>query len=429
MTFHADSPAPTMAVAEVTTLEPEPEMKVGVGFLVLYGLANFGLYLTVMMPALFSLPYKVGLIAPHDKIAVLGLVATVGAVVGLMTGPLAGLLSDRTHTRIGRRRPWFIGGVLVLAAGSALVALSDSVVNLLLGWIVVSVGGAANAAAITPVVAERVPEAQRGSVAAIIGVATQVAGVLGYTIGGTLTWSVLLIFMVPVIVLAVLGGLFMFLLPEPVVDLPKQSIRDTFRQLVFNPRRHPDFSLLWVGKLFMQIALAFLSTYQLYFLLDRLGFTAKQAGVNLSLVGGIGILVTMTFAVASGTLSDKLKRRKPFVLIASLLSASGLVLMAFADGFGLFFAAVLFIVGAAGMFGSTDVALASDLVPDRAQAGRWMTTYNMSATLATALGPVFGVGLLSIGSSTSTNYTALFLAGAAFALATGLVTAFIKGAR
>jgi MFS family permease len=408
---------------------PAPEKKVSGGFLVLYGLANFGLYLTVMMPALFSLPYKIGLVAPDDKVAVLGMIATIGAVVGLLAGPTAGVLSDRTQTRIGRRRPWFIGGVLVLAAGSAIVALADSVPMMAAGWIIVSLGGAANAAAITPVVAERVPESQRGTVSALIGVATQLGGVLGYTIGGLLTSSLLLIFMVPVAALAVLGGLFMFLLPEPTIDLPKQSLRATFRQLLFNPRRYPDFSLLWVGKLAMQISLTFLSTYQLYFLLDRLGFSAEEAGVRLSLVGGIGILITMTFAVVSGLLSDKVKRRKPFIVTSSLLSATGLTLMALADEFTLFFAAVLFILGAAGMFGSTDVALASDLVPDRSQAGRWMTTYNMSATLSSAVAPVLGAALLAIDSSSSTNYFALFLAGAVFALAAGALTLFIRGAR
>src|SRR5690606_36901930 len=102
------------------------------------------------------------------------------------------------------------------------------------------------------------------------------------------------------------------------------------------------------------IALAFLSTYQLYFLLDRLGFTAEEAGAKLALVGGIGILITMTFAIVSGTLSDKLKRRKAFIYTSSLLAAVGLGLMAFTDEFGMFFAAVLFILGAAGMFGSVD---------------------------------------------------------------------------
>jgi MFS family permease len=416
--------------ALVVPAEPAgPTKKVSAGFLVLFALANFGLFLTVMMPALFSLPYKVGLMAPDEKVAVLGLVATIGAVVGVVTGPIAGVLSDRTRTRIGRRRPWFIAGVLILAAGSTIVALADSVPVLVLGWIVVSLGGSANSAAITPIIAERVPESQRGTAAAIGGVATQLAGVLGYTLGGMLTSSLLMVFLVPVAALAVLGGLFMFLLPEPVIQLSPQSIRDTFRQLLFNPRKHRDFSILWVGKLLMQIALAFLSTYQLYFLLDRLGFTAEEAGLRLSLVGGIGILVTMTFAISSGILSDKLKRRRIFVLISAILSAVGMSLMAFTDGFGLFIAAVFFILGAAGMFGSVDVALASDLVPEPEQAGKWMTTYNLAATLSTAIAPLLGAAFLAIGVADSTNYTALFLSGAAFSLIAGVVTMFIKGVR
>jgi len=408
---------------------PEPEKRVGRRFTILFGLLNFGLYLTVMMPALFSLPYKVGVLAPDSKAALLGVVATVGAVVGLIAGPVAGVLSDRTRTRIGRRRPWLIGGIFVLAIGSVAVAVSGSVPMLILGWTVVSIGGACNAAAITPIVAERVPEVQRGIMGAIVGVATQLGGVLGYTIGGLLTTNLLLMFLIPVITLAVFGAIFMVFISDPIVELPKTTLAQTFRLLVFNPRKHRDFSLVWLGKLLMQTALAFLTTYQLYFLLDRLGFTAEEAGSKLALVGGLGILITMTFAIVSGMLSDRLKRRKAFIYGASGLTAIGLALMAFADGFGLFFAAVLCILGAAGMFGSVDVAMASDLVPDREQAGRWMSIYNLSATLSGAIAPVIGAGLLLLGPSAGGNYTALFLVGALLALGVGITAGFVKGVR
>ena len=406
-----------------------PGKKVGAGFLIVFGLVNFGLYLTVMMPALFSLPYKVQLLAPDNKALVLGMVAAIGAVVSLVAGPMAGVLSDRTRTRWGRRRPWLIGGIIVVLVGSTVVALAGSVPILILGWIIVCIGGSGPAAAITPVVAEQVPEAQRGSVGAIVGVATQLAGVLGYTIGGLLTWNIVVLFVAPIIVFAILAVVYMVVVPDPLVPLPHTTIRQTFRLMVFNPRKHRDFSLVWLGKFLMQMALAFLTTYQLYFLADRLGFTAEEAGQKLALVGGIGILVTMTFAIVSGTLSDKLKRRKAFIFTASILSATGLTLMAFTDGFGLFFAAVLFILGAAGTFGAVDVAMASDLVPDREQAGRWMTIYNLAATLPGALAPLLGAGLLLIGSPTGTNYTALFLVGAVITLGTGVVTAFVKGVR
>lgn len=424
-----DNESPTAAATATPASAPEPEKKVSGLFLTLFGFLNFGLYLTVMMPALFSLPYKIGVLAPDDKVAVLGLVATVGAVVGIITGPIAGVLSDRTQTRIGRRRPWLIGGILILALGSSVVALAPSVPVLILGWSIVSIAGGATGAAITPIVAERVPEAQRGTVGAIVGVATQLSGVLGYTIGGALTESLLLLFLVPVIVLAVVAAVFMIVVREPVIEAPRTTVAETVRSLLFNPVRHPDFALVWVGKLFMQIALAFLTTYQLYFVIDRLGFTAEEAGGNLALVGGIGIVVTMGFAVVSGMLSDKLKRRKLFIYLASGLTAVGLVLMSITDGFGLFFAAVMFILGAAGMFGSVDVALASDLVPERDQAGRWMSIYNLAATLSTALAPLLGAALLALGSADSTNYLALFLVGAGIAVVPAVTAAFIKGVR
>jgi MFS family permease len=429
MTITPENPIPAPVAPVAPTAVVEPEKRVGALFLTLFGLVNFGLYLTVMMPALFSLPYKVGLLAPDNKVAVLGIVATVGAVVGIITGPVAGVLSDRTRTPIGRRRPWLIGGIIVLALGSTMVALADSIPLLIIGWVVVSIGGAANAAAITPIVAERVPEAQRGTVGAIVGVATQLAGVLGYTIGGLLTGSLLLMFLVPVIALAVFGVVYMIVIREPIVELPLTTVGETFRRLVFNPRKHRDFSLVWLGKLLMQISLAFLTTFQLYFVIDRLGFTAEEAGSKLAVVGGIGILVTMTFAITSGILSDRLKRRKIFIYIAAILSAVGLTLMAFTDGYGLFFAAVLFILGSAGMFGSVDVAMASDLVPERSEAGRWMTIYNLAATLSTALAPVLGALLLMVASDNSGNYTALFLGGAVVALGTGVTAAFVKGVR
>jgi MFS family permease len=429
---HAAAVVPNAASTGITSdiaTEYEPTERVRPLFIVLFGLVNFGLYFTVLMPALFSLPYKVTLIAPDDRVAVLGAVVTVGAIVQIILGPIAGALSDRTRTRIGRRRPWLIAGILILALGSTNVALAESVPMLLIGWVIVTVGGAACSAAVVPIVAERIPESQRGLMSAIIGVATQLGGVFGYTVGGLLTGNLVLLFLVPVITLAVFGAIYMLVFADRSVPIPHTTVGQAFRALVFNPLKHRDFSLVWLGKLLMQVGLAFLTTYQLYFLLDRLGFTPEQAGANLALVGGVGLLVTMTFAVVSGTLSDRLRRRKVFIYIAAVLAAVGMALMAITDGFGLFFAAVLFILGSAGMFGSVDVAMASDLVPDRAQAGRWMAIYHLAATLSTAIAPLVGAALLAIGTSSTDNYTALFLAGAAVALGTAIVTIFVKGVR
>ncbi len=419
----------THAVVDTATLPAEAPTKVSGLFLTLFGLMNFGLYVTIMMPALFSLPYKVQLLAPDDKAVTLGLVTAIGAVVSLIAGPLAGVLSDHTRSRWGRRRPWLIGGIAGTLIATIGVALAPNVPTLVLAWMLVCVAGAGSGAAITPVVAERVPEPQRGTVGAIVGVATQLAGVFGYTVGGMLTGNLVLLFTLPVLVLAVFALIYTFVYPDSTAPVERTTVRETFGLLLFNPRKHPDFARVWLGKFLMQTALAFLSTYQLYFLADRLGFTPEEAGQKLALVGGIGIVVTMSFAAGSGLVSDRIRRRKVFVMTSSALTAIGLALMAFADGFGLFFAAIMFVLGAAGMFGATDVAMASDLVPNRDQAGRWMAIYNLAATLPSAVAPLIGSSLLLLGDPTGGNYTAMFLTGAVIAIGTGVVTSFVRGVR
>eukprot|EP01049_Picozoa_sp_SAG25_P004164 SAG25_NODE_256_length_10933_cov_24.263522_3_plen_77_part_00 len=45
----------------------------------------------------------------------MGLVILVGRAVDAVTDPMVGALSDRTRTRIGRRRPWLFASVAPFA--------------------------------------------------------------------------------------------------------------------------------------------------------------------------------------------------------------------------------------------------------------------------------------------------------------------------
>src|SRR5512143_699354 len=56
-----------------------------------------------------------------NKGSMLGLVTVVGALVSMLTGPIAGVLIDESRLRWGRRRPFLAAGVLVNAV--ALLAL------------------------------------------------------------------------------------------------------------------------------------------------------------------------------------------------------------------------------------------------------------------------------------------------------------------
>lgn len=57
----------------------------------------------------------------HINPATAGLLITVGKIWDMLTNPLIGMLSDRTDTRWGRRRPFLLIGAIVTAAGFALL--------------------------------------------------------------------------------------------------------------------------------------------------------------------------------------------------------------------------------------------------------------------------------------------------------------------
>ncbi|MEN0104322.1 MAG: MFS transporter, partial [Curtobacterium sp.] len=143
-------------------------------------IAMLGLYIALLPPVLVAMALKVAEIAPDDQAGVLGLALGVGAFAAMVANPLAGRFSDRTAGRLGMRRPWIIGGTVVGFAGLVVVATTSSTVVLVLAWGVTQIAYNATIAALTAVMPDHVTRSQRGRVAALLGLAQNLA-----LVGGT----------------------------------------------------------------------------------------------------------------------------------------------------------------------------------------------------------------------------------------------------
>jgi MFS family permease len=426
-------PIGEQAVPDAT--EPEPTggpnpRPVSGWFMVVFTLTHFGLALTILAPTLFALAYKIELVDPAAKESSLGLVIGIGALVGFLAGPVIGVLSDGTRLRWGRRRPYLVGGVAILAVGAMVIGTASSVGPILFGWAVSQIGVVFASTAVTPVLAEWVPQVQRGKVGAFVGVAAQLAGVAASLFGSLLVGHPVLLFLLPVLVLG--GASVLFLLTVPDCPAPPRTTRSSVlrfvKDLAFNPFQHKDFSLVLVGKFLLQLGVNAFSTYQLYFLLDRLGLAPEQAGQNLALLGGIGVLVATGSAVVSGIVSDRIKRRKPFIYLSSTAIAVALVVVAFAPNLAAYAVGVTLLVFGAGMFGAVDLALVSDVMPERdTKAGKYMAIYNLAGGPAGALAPILAPLVLATGGGG--NYTALFLCAAAIMTGAAITASRIRGVR
>ncbi|MGO1315703.1 MAG: MFS transporter [Cellulomonadaceae bacterium] len=93
-----------------------------------------------------------------------GIVTAIAGAASIVTYPIVGALSDRTVSRFGRRRPWILAGVIMIATGLALLGLQQGVVGTVVFWTTTMVGFCIASAALTAVLADQVPEGQRGLV-------------------------------------------------------------------------------------------------------------------------------------------------------------------------------------------------------------------------------------------------------------------------
>lgn len=112
----------------------------------------------------------------------LSLTAAIGGVVVMVITPLFGRLSDRTLSRLGKRRPWILGGAALGIVGTAVLAYAPSVWVVVLGWILTQAGfGAANAA-VHALLADQIPARIRARVAAVASAAAGVFQIVGAVI-------------------------------------------------------------------------------------------------------------------------------------------------------------------------------------------------------------------------------------------------------
>ncbi|MEU4230621.1 MFS transporter [Nonomuraea sp. NPDC026600] len=418
---------PPLTTTDQRTTDSADLPKVNATFMWLIVLATFGSYMALVTPIAISLAIKVSQIAPgHEEY--LGYITGAGATASLLATPVTGMLSDRTRSRLGRRRPYLIG-LTVLGVGALFVlAEAPNVFMLGLGWVLASIGWGSVMGMLNAAQADRLPESQRGRVAGLTGMVQQLAPVTGAMVAGTLARDSLLLFLVPGAVGAVALALFIWLVPEPDSrELPRSDERFSARMLVrpylFNPRQVPDFAWNWVGRLLFMAGITFYSTFTAFFLAARLGMSVEQAAGLVGVFAIGGIAAAMIGAVGGGFLSDKLRRRRIFVLLGGAAVAAGAATMALSSGLPLLIGGALLGNLGIGLFSSVDGALSLDVLPDReTDAGRYTGINGLSGSLAQGLAPFVAPVFLAIGSDGGEkNYPLIYLVAGAFTLAGGLV--------
>ncbi|WP_168223375.1 MFS transporter [Plantibacter sp. M259] len=319
------------------------------GFLPLFVLAWFGVTLALGTISGASIPKALAFLDDATKGTNLSIVAAVGGIVIMIITPLFGRLSDRSRSRFGMRRPWMLGGAIVALGGVAILATGDSLAVTILGWSIVQLGFGATNMAVHALLADQIPARIRARVAAAASVSGGLALIVGAQIVAALpndarwTW-----FVVPGLIGGVLSTALVFGLRDIVRTVPAPPLRlaDVLSTYWLNPVRYRDFFWAWACRLLVTMSIVSVSIYLLFFIIDQLGIPKEQASgvqANALIIFTVGnIVMTVLF----GWISDRTGRRKPIVLVSSLLSAVGLGVAIVSPDVTVFLVGI-FIVGAA----------------------------------------------------------------------------------
>jgi MFS family permease len=174
------------------------------------------------------------------------------------------------------------------------------------------------------------------------------------------------------------------------------------------------------------MAYAFLATYQTYYLLDKIGTTEDDVPRQVFLGTLVQSAVVVAASLLGGRLSDRTERRKVFVLAASTVYGVAMFVIAAATSFNGFLVGMAIGGLGFGVYVAVDLALAADVLPDKASAAKDLGVFNIAGALPFSVAPAVAPAILAIGGG---SYGLLYGVAGVSAIVGAFAILPVKGVR
>ena len=403
--------------------------RTGWGFISIYAAAYAGTWLALLTPIMVTLALRARQLAPGASEYWLSLVLAIGALFALVGNPLFGWLSDRTTSKWGMRRPWLVGGAVGGAVSLWLVAIAPSMPWVLLGWCLAQLSFNAVLAPLAALLPDHVPSVRRGTVAGIVSITTPLGQVGGTYLTRALSGDMTAMLLIPATVCFVLVLTLAIVLPDRRLDhehAPRAGGIAFLRTFWLRPREASDFAWVCAGRFFLIMCMSFLTAYQPFFLMKRLGFSALDVPdvvFRSTLVQSTAVVLA---GLIAGRLSDLTRRRKPFVIGAALACAAGSWFIAMAPSYHAFLVGITLFGAGLGGYLSVDFALATDVLPNKEDdAAKDLGLFNIASALPQSIAPAIASAILISAGS----YGAVFVVAGVAGLLAAMAVLPIRTAR
>lgn len=402
---------------------PTPIKKLSMPALVMTSIYNLGINVVWLSYSLFLLPILVqNSTSAQTKGIALGAISGAAIAIGVIANVIAGIISDHTRSRFGRRRPILIWGMLLTIPFLLLPAfLRLSLWMVFLVYLGIQIFANVSSAGFQPTLADFIPAEQRGISAGLKGLFTLIGSAIGAGVVTTLfsvNQAALAYLLLPVLfaLTTFLNMLGMRRYDKPAPNVPRLQLKNVFLDMFRVQRRSRGFFWFIFGSALIYVGLTAFQSFGTYYIEIILHTTNQEMlARTVATVGIISLVVSMMFAVGAGILSDRLGRRNIIIISALMSSLIGLF-FPLARTFLVFLAFAAFYAASTGVILSVDTALTSDLVP-LDEAGKYMAYANLAVGLAGAVSPpLFGLILNLRGAPDLISFVLFFIVSALFFL-------------
>lgn len=397
----------------MTAALAEPQTRVPGRWIAAFATAWLGIWMAQLTPVQLQLPAQVESLRTStdwvDSVLAFGVISGIAGAFALVVYPLAGALSDRTVSRWGRRKPWILGGALTFAIALGILGVQSTLVGVGVFWSLAIVGFCVLTAALTATISDQVPVLQRGVISGWISAPQAVGLVLGLVLVEALGLDVLTGYVVMAGIVVVLVLPFLVLAPDAPLareDREPLTARALLAGFWISPRKHPDFGWTLLGRILVNVGNALGTTLLLYFLMFGLG--REDAEGDLIILSLVYVVFIIASSLLLGRWSDRIGRRKPFVIVSALFQAVAAALLAFVPDFTVAVVAGALLGIGYGAFLSVDQALATQVLPNAATRGKDLGIMNIATTVPQAVAPLLGAWMVAA----VAGFTGLFVVSA-----------------
>lgn len=361
----------------------------------------------------------INIVGPDNATAVYGMATGITGIAVVVFGLFGGVIADKTRARMGRRRFWIIAGSIGGALSMLALTYATSIPMFIVGLLLTNFFYGMVSLSCYAIVPEQVEQEKFGRVSGLIGAAAPAFVMTGQMLMGAFADSTLEQKMITIIIVQLIGGaLAALLIKDNLFAGAAKSEKKSIGIRGFYPsfKKHPSYTWALLTKLFINFTNAGMNMLTLFYIARFHLGEAEIFKIMGLMAPTIGVMVGA--GILGGFLSDKIKKQKPFVIGAALLTGVCLIVFAFAPSVTWAIVGNFIFNFGFGMYNAVDNALVNRILPSKENAAKDISIMNTTTNLASTLVNFAAPALITLGVSLfgGDGYSLFFLVLAAFSV-------------